>query len=169
MNNKGKFYAAEATGVTPEQSAREVELTRRTAEADKDNSKRSGKGTRVRVGQTRGKNPKVIDWEAFDTDKPETCPETQAEFMDLTKTQDEKMIVKYLIDGFNDSQYSQASDVLGEFVEPNWPPELAKQFKLTISNYVAAMAGAMTVEDAVELLKPNIVKAFNARLAAAQG
>ena len=42
--------------------------------ADETNAKRSGVGTRVRVGQTRGKNPQVISWEAFDESQPDTLP-----------------------------------------------------------------------------------------------
>lgn len=163
---KQKFFAvAEAVG-TETVSARDAELTAKQNEADKTNSERSGKGTRVRVGQTRGKNPKVITWEAFDTDHPELCPETLNEFMDLTKTSDEKQIVSYLIDGFNSNQYAAASDVLAEFTEPNWPDALVKQFKQTVSNYAAATG--VSLEDAVGLIKPGIVKAFTARMAAAK-
>lgn len=155
---------------TPEQvaarKAKEAEVTKVQNEADKVNAERSGKGTRVSVGLTRGKNPKVISWEEFDTDKPEICPATLNEFMDLTKTSDEKQIVSYLIDGFNDSQYRTASDVLAEFVEPNWPDALVKQFKQTVSNYAGATG--VSLEEAVGLIKPGIVKAFTARMAAAQ-
>lgn len=158
--SKGKVTLEDATA----QVEREMELTRRTAAADKTNSERTGKGTRIRVGQTRGKNPKVIDWEAFDTDHPEICPASLKEFMEITKTEDEKQIVSYLIDGFNSNQYAIASDVLAEFVEPNWPDALVKQFKATISNY--ATAAQVSLEDAVTLLKPGIVKAFEKRMAA---
>lgn len=154
--------ATQATSVT---DVRDAQLAEMQKAADEKNKARTGKGTRIRVGQTRGKNPKVIDWEAFDTDKPETLPTTLAEFMDLTKTKDEPVVVSYLIDGYNASQYASASDVLAEFVEPNWPDTLVKQFKQTVSNYAAATGTSL--EDAVSLIKPGIVKAFTARLAAA--
>lgn len=146
---------------------RDAELTRKRAEAEKTNASRTGKGTRVFVGLTRGKNPKVISWEAFDTDKPETLPETIVDFhktigADTTETQ----MVRYLADGYNDAQYRAASDVLAEYVEPNWPDDVAKQFKTVISNYVAGTG--VSIDDAVELLKPGFAKAFEARMAAAK-
>lgn len=154
-----------ATQATSVSEVRDAQLAEMQKAADAKNASRTGKGTRIRVGQTRGKNPKVIDWEAFDTDKPETLPTTLAEFMELTGTKEEPVVVSYLIDGFNASQYASASDVLAEFVEPNWPDTLVKQFKQTVSNYAAATGTSL--EDAVSLIKPGIVKAFAARLAAA--
>lgn len=133
--------------------------------ADEANKGRTGKGTRLRAGQTRGKNSKVITWESFDTDKPETLPVSAEEFMSLTKTSDEKVFVGYLIDGFNASQYAAASDMLSEYVEANWPESLARQFKLAVNNYVNA--AGVSVEDAVSLMKPAIQKSFEAKLAAA--
>ena len=145
--------------------AKEAEVTAKQNEADAVNAKRSGKGTRVAVGMTRGKNPKVISWDEFDTDLPETLPESITEFYELVGKPEEKIMVSYLIEGFNDLAYSAASDVLSEFVEPNWPPQVAKQFKMVISNYVAGTG--VSVEEAVELMKPGFSKAFTARLAAA--
>ena len=154
-----------ATEATAVESVKEAQLAEFQRVADKTNGERSGKGTRVRVGQTRGKNPKVISWEAFDTDKPETLPTTADEFMTLTGTADEKVFVGYLVDGYNASQYAAASDVLSEYVEANWPDSLAKQFKLAVNNYVNA--AGVSVDDAVKLLKPAIQKSFEAKLAAA--
>ena len=151
--------------MTPEQKARAQEQTDEQNKADVTNKTRSGKGTRIRVGQTRGKNPKVISWEAFDTDQPATCPTSPAEFMELAKVNDDATLTKYLIDGFNDAMYSAASDVLAEYVESNWDSETVRRFKLAISNYSAG--AGIGLEDAVEIIKPGFSKAFNARLAAA--
>lgn len=165
------FQVTDVAPTTAPLTGRDKELADMQAKADQENGKRvnaegkKNKGTRIRVGQTRGKNPKVISWEAFDTDYPETLPAKITEFVELTGTKDEPSLVAFLIDGFNANQYAAASDVLAEFVEPNWPELLVKQFKLTVSNYVAATGS--TIEDAVALMKPGIVKAFNARLAAA--
>lgn len=165
------FQVTDIAPTTPALTGREKEIADAEAKAKVENDKRKTedgkekKGTRIRVGQTRGKNPKVISWEAFDTDKPETLPVKVSEFMELTQTKDEPILVNYLIDGFNASQYAAASDVLAEFVEPNWPDMLVRQFKLSVTNYIGATNAS--IEDAVNLLKPGIVKAFNARLAAA--
>lgn len=159
------YQTADSASAPVVGTARERELAEAQKVADAENAKKSGKGTRIRVGQTRGKNPKVISWDAFDTDKPETLPINPAEFVELTDTRDEKVLTMYLIDGFNASQYAAASDVLAEYVEPNWPDTLVKQFKQTITGYTGATG--VSIEDAVALMKPGIVKAFEARLAAA--
>jgi len=156
----------EATTVEDVQEQAIAAAQKRAAEL---NAEKKGKGTRVRVGQTRGRNPKVITWEAFDTDAPETLPTTLDEFMSLAgldkMAKPEPQLVSYLIDGFNSNQYAVASDVLAEFVEPNWPDALVRQFKQTVSNYAAATQ--MSLEDTVALIKPGIVKAFDARMKAA--
>ena len=136
------------------------------AKADEANKARTGKGLRIRVGQTRGRNPKVIEWEAFDTDQPATLPETAQEFAEITKTEDQKLFVSYLVDGFNAAQYAAASDVLSEYVEANWPADLVKSFKQAINGFVSS--AGVSVEDAVSLMKPKIQAAFEAKLKAAQ-
>jgi|SRR5688572_28264592 len=151
---------------TEAKTVNELELEKQGKLAEVENAKRTGKGTRIRVGQTRGKNPKVISWESFDTDKPETLPETPQEFAELTKTTDEKVFVSYLVDGYNAAMYAAASDVLSEYVEANWPDLLVKQFKASVNNY--ANAASVSVEEAVALMKPAIQKAFEAKLAAAK-
>ena len=130
------------------------------------NAKKTGKGTRHRVGQTRGKSSKVIMWEAFDTDQAATLPVTPAEFMELTGVKEEPLLVSYLIDGFNSAAYASASDVLADYAEPNWPDTMVKQFKGAINNYIAATGVA--IEDAVALMKPGIAAAFEKQLAAAK-
>lgn len=132
-----------------------ADLLAKTQErADEVNKTRSGKGTRVRVGQTRGKNPQVISWEAFDESQPDTLPSSLSEFMDIAKVNDEKAIVAFLIDGYNASQYTAASDPIAEFVEPTWPDDVQKQFRLVVRNY--ANATGVSLEDAVALIKPGI-------------
>jgi len=123
-------------------------------EIDSVNSQRSGKGTRLFVGQTRGKNPQVITWEAFDESKPDTLPGSVQEFLTLTDTKDEKVYLQYLIDGFNSNQYSAASDPIAEFVNPAWPDEIQKNFRLVVRNYAAG--ANVSIEDAVALIKPGI-------------
>lgn len=139
-----------------QKTAQEIALETAEANAKSTNEARTGKGTRVRVGQTRGRNPQVISYEAFDESKPDTLPSSLSEFMDLTKTQDEKVIVSLLIDGFNSAQYTQASDPVAEFVEATWPEDVQKQFRIVVRNY--ANATNVSIEDAVALIKPGIVK-----------
>jgi len=133
---------------------RETLVKEMTVKAEETNKARTGKGTRVRVGQTRGKNPKVISWEAFDDSKPETLPSSLSDFMDITKTSDEKVIVQFLIDGYNDAQYTAASDPIAEYVNPTWTDEVQRQFRLVVRNY--SNATGVTIEDAVALIKPGI-------------
>src|SRR5262245_35968507 len=148
-----------------------TEIYNAQVKADETNAARTGKGTRVKVSQTRGKNPKVISFEQFDTEQTETLPVTTPEFMELTGTpatpQGQQLLVSYLIDGYNAAQYAAASDVLSEYLEPNWPDLLSKQFKQAVTNY--ANAAGVSLEDAVQLMKPAVQKQFEAKLAAAQG
>jgi|SRR5712664_3124014 len=134
----------------------ELAVEAKKAEADVTNASRTGKGTRVHVGQTRGRNPQVISWEAFDESLPETCPKTLSEFMEIAKVSDETTIVSYLLDGFNSAAYTAASDPVAEFVEASWPEDVQKQFRLVVRNY--SNATGVSIEDAVALIKPGIVK-----------
>lgn len=124
------------------------------SEVEAKNAERSGKGTRLRAGQTRGKNPQVITWEAFDVSKPDTLPTSLDEFMSLAGVKDEATIVSFLIDGYNDSQYTAASDPIAEFVNPSWSDDVQKQFRLVVRNY--SNATGVSLEDAVKLIKPGI-------------
>lgn len=139
------------------QSPRELELERVQKQADAENEKRTGVGTRLRVGMTRGKNPTVIKWEAFDDSKPETLPTSIQQFVDITKS-DEKALLEYLIVGYSDAQYTAASDPLAEFVEPTWPDDAQAQFRLVVRNY--SRGASVSLEDAVALIKPGFVKQF---------
>lgn len=143
-----------------EKTAQELALDLMQAEADEKNKARSGKGTRVAVGQTRGRNPQVISWERFDDRLPETLPKTLSEFMEIAKVSDEVTIVSYLLDGYNSAAYTAASDPVAEFVDPTWNEDVQKQFRLVVRNY--SNATGVSIEDAVALIKPGIVKSQSA-------
>lgn len=143
------------------QDERAALLEQKEKEVSEQNATRTGKGTRLRAGQTRGKNPQVITWEAFDVAKLDTLPTTFAEFTDLTKITDEKVIVELLIDGYNDSQYTAASDPIAEYVNPSWPDDVQKQFRIVVRNY--ANATGVSLDDAVNIIKPGIEKAVAAK------
>lgn len=117
----------------------------------------------VKKGSTRGKNPREIEYMAFDLAKPETLPVSLAEFTAVTKTPDEKTLVEYLIGGYNDAMYSAASDEIGEFINDEWLPEIQAQFRLAVRNY--SKLTSSTIEDAVALIKPGVEKAWVARKA----
>jgi hypothetical protein len=132
--------------------AREKEMT---AREEKLNEGKTGKGVRTFLGMTRGRNPQEIQYEAFDDSKPDTLPTTLSEFMEVAKVQDEKVIVSYLIDGFNSAAYTAASDPVAEFVDASWSDEVQKQFRLVVRNY--SNATGVSIEDAVALIKPGIM------------
>ncbi len=132
--------------------AREQEI------ADKEktlNEGRTGKGTRVMIGLTRGRNPQMVQYEAFDESQPDTLPKTLSEFMEVSKVNDEAAIVSFLIDGFNSASYTAASDPVAEFVDASWSEDVQKQFRLVVRNY--SNATGVSIEDAVALIKPGIV------------
>jgi len=141
---------------TEAKTENELAVDAATEKAKTANATRTGKGTRVRVGQTRGRNPQVISWEAFDESQPDTLPKTLSEFMEITKVSDETAIVQYLIDGYNDAAYTAASDPVAEFVDANCAEDVQKHFRLVVRNY--ANATVVSIEDAVALIKPGIVK-----------
>lgn len=142
---------ADETAVAEPKTAQELAVEKRQAEVAAENAKRSGKGTRLRVGQTRGRNPQVISYEAFDESLPDTLPVTLDEFMKLSATDDEKVLVGYMLDGFNSTSYREASDPVAEFVNRAWPEEVQKNFRNAVKNYAA---GAETsIEEAANLIR----------------
>lgn len=145
-------------------AAREARADAMQAKEKKLNSSRTGKGTRVAVGMSRGKNPQEVVYEAFDEAQPETLPKTLSEFMDLTKIDTEAGIMPLLIDGYNSFQYTAASDPVAEFVEPIWPDDLKTRFRSMVRNY--SRDSGISIEDAIAQLKPGIVKGYLAILAA---
>jgi hypothetical protein len=141
-----------------ERSAKDVELEAAQKTADEKNAALSGIGMRWRVGQTRGKNPIVISWLAYDESQPTTLPTTIEGFMQNSEVVDEPTLVTYLIAGINDANYTAASDPLAEFVEDYWPQEAQTQFRLVVRNY--SRGAQVTLEKAVELIKPGFSAQF---------
>lgn len=138
----------------------------RSADMDKRekelNSSRTGKGKRIELAMTRGKNPQEIQYEAWDESQPDTLPKDLNEFMTLSKVEDEKEIVRRLILGDNEIAYTEASDPVAEYVEASWPEDVQKQFRFVIRNY--STGAKVSIEDAVAAIKP----AFTAAQSAAQ-
>jgi hypothetical protein len=143
-----------------EKTAKDLEREAKQAEADKMNASRSGIGTRVFVGSTRGKGSLVITWEQFDDSKPDTLPTTIEKFMEVTSVKDEPSLVNFLIAGYNESNYIAASDPLAEYVESTWPPDAQTQFRLVVRNY--SRGAGVSLDDAVALIKPGFSKQFKA-------
>lgn len=116
------------------------------------------KGTRVMVGFTRGRNTQPISYEGFDENLPKTLPVSIQEFLSLTgiNVNDEARIVGLLIDGYNAEQYTLASDPIAEFVNPAWPADVQKSFRMAVRAYASATNGS--IEDAVAVIKPGIDK-----------
>jgi hypothetical protein len=141
-----------------EKTAKDLEREAKQAEADKMNASRSGIGTRVFVGSTRGKGSLVITWEQFDDSKPDTLPTTIEKFMEVTSVKDEPSLVNFLIAGYNESNYIAASDPLAEYVESTWPPDAQTQFRLVVRNY--SRGAGVSLDDAVALIKPGFSKQF---------
>lgn len=147
--------------VTPEDKAaaeRKAKLTEAEKTAEATNKGRNGKGTRVRVGQTRGKNPQVISFEQFDDSLPATLPADADEFVKMT-TPNPAQLLDWLIRGYNDAQYTAASDPIAEFVDASWNEETQNRFRAVVRNF--ASGAQIAIEDAVTLVKPSFVAAAN--------
>lgn len=120
-----------------------------------ENEKRTGKGLRLKVGSTRGKNPQAVSFEVFEESLPETLPDTLTEFMELSKIEDEPTLVSFLIAGYNSASYTSASDPIAEYLDAEWDDEVRKQFRAIVRNYAGMMN--VSIDEAVALLKPGIV------------
>ena len=131
------------------------------AKATETNAARTGKGLRVQIGYTRGRSPQVISYEAFDKSKPETCSANVDEFMTITGINDEVMLNMFLIDGYNDWAFTQASDPIAEHVEASWPEEVQKNFRAVVRQYASGTGS--TIEEAVSMIKPAYLKAQAAK------
>jgi hypothetical protein len=147
-----------STVQTAEEKAKEALFAAAEAKAKEENAKRSGKGTRVAVGKTRGKGSQIISYEEFDESLPDTHPVSFQEFADLTKSASEAEIVKFAVLGFNAENYKTASDPIAEFVNPQWPVDVQTQFRIVVRNY--AKATNSSIESAVDILKPGIEAAY---------
>jgi len=142
------------------QSAVDLEYARKESEVKQENEKRAKNvGTRMFVGKTRGKGSQVITYENFDDSIPESLPTSIQQFMDVTNQKDEPALVKFLIAGYNADLYQAASDPLKEFVDPTWPEDAQTQFRLVVRNY--SRGANVSLDDAVELIKPGFVKQFS--------
>jgi hypothetical protein len=166
MTTKAETELSEKEATKEALKARAKEIEAKEKELNKE---RTGKGTRVFIGMTRGRNPQMIQYEAFDESQPDTLPKDLAEFMNLglvgvPTNKHEDVIVGYLIDGFNSASYTAASDPVAEFVDLSWPEDVQKQFRLVVRNYAGATE--CSIEDAVALIKPGIVKSQEAAKAA---
>ena len=128
------------------------------AEADAANAAKTGIGTRVFVGFTRGRATTAIKWDAFDTDKPDTLPTSPKQFAEVTGINDAKQILEFMIDGFNEYQYRQASDPIAEYVNPVWDADTKLKFRTVVRNY-ATVTGT-SIEDTVAMMKPGVEAAF---------
>lgn len=150
-----------------ERSAKEIEIEKLEKAADEFN-KALGKGVglRKRVGQTRGKNPQIIEWMEFDESQPETLPKEMKDFSEVTKVDDEPGLVRLLILGFNVDAYTSASDPLKEYVNPAWPSDAQTQFRIVVRNY--SKGANVSLEDAVNLIKPGFDAQFGKAAPVAQ-
>jgi hypothetical protein len=113
-------------------------------------------------GKTRGKNPRDITYKVLSAP-----PANIKQFMDVTGTTKEAEVCEYLFEGFNSLQYSAASDEIGEFIpDTGWgqDKETVAQFRLAVRNY--SKMTEMSIEDAVNLIRPGVEKAYAKRLAA---
>ena len=137
-----------------------VDYEREAAEkkAEAVNNTRSGVGTRQQVGRTRGKASLVITYEAFDESKPDTLPTSIPQFMEVTNVKQESAIVAMLIEGFNSTSYTAASDPLAEYVNYSWPSEAQAQFRIVVRQY--SRGANVPLESAVALIKPGFDKQF---------
>ena len=159
---------------TAEELAAKAKREAQTAEinlkAKTENDKRSGQGTRLLVGSTRGRSTFSFTYEAFDESLPDTLPKTTAESMVLMDIDDsdagEAKMVNYLIKGFNLVNETAGADPVSEYVDLTWPEDFQKRFKLVIKNY--AENGNVSIEDAVSLLKPGMQMGYEAQKAAAK-
>lgn len=141
------------------EKARKIAFLNKQFENAQINASRSGKGTRLQTGNTRGKGSVVITFEEFDMDSPETLPSTVAEFMTITGIegkQDE--LLKYALEGYNSLSQTSASDPIAEFVNGKWDKETVTGFRLIVRNMVKTMG--LSLEDAVAMVKPGTEKKF---------
>ena len=137
----------------------EIESAREKAikEAAAENAKRSGIGTRLKVGATRGKNPTVITFEQWDFSKPETLPKSVAGFMEAVTSKDETLL-DFLMRGQNDALQEAASDPLAEYVSNVWSAEVQLTFRTAVRNYAKGLG--LDLEDAVNIIRPGFAKKF---------
>ena len=143
-----------------QKTALELEREQMEKDAVSVNAGRSGVGTRVKVGSTRGKATQNIKYEFFDESQPDTCPKTVEQFVSITGIKGNSELCELLIVGFNDKQYTEASDPIAEFVNPAWPDDVKLQFRTVVRNL--AKMQEISIADAVAMIKPGTEKKFKA-------
>lgn len=136
-----------------EEEKREKALNDAVAAAQATNKTREGKGLRLAVSSTRGKNPVPVTYESFDTDDAKSLPDSVSEFMQLSGIDDEAQLVAFLITGYNDNSFRIASDPVAEYVNLAWPAEVQKSFKDSVKTLVKSGVFA-DVEAAVAVIRP---------------
>lgn len=141
-----------------EQTELDKQVEAAEANAKSVNATRTGVGTRMQVGKTRGKNPTVISYEQFDDSIADSLPKSIDGFMEVTGDKDEPTLVNFLIRGKNAALYEAASDPLAEYVESTWPAEAQNQFRIVVRNY--SRGATVSLETAVALIKPGFVAQF---------
>jgi len=130
---------------------RAAEIKAAQEKADAVNKGRSGVGTRLFVGSTRGKGSMVISFEQFDDSEPDTLPKSTEEFMQVTGVTSESDILKLLIEGYNDKLYKDASDPLAEYVNAVWPADAQAQYRLIVRTTAKALGDPLDeVAEAVQ-------------------
>lgn len=152
--------AAETT-----EEAKKAALEARTAAMEAEekelNKDRTGKGTRVFLSMTRGRNPQKVQYENWDEKQPATLPVTYNDCLAEMKTRGfteadiEPAMVKRFILGDNELFYKEASDPVAEYVDKTWPEEIQKGFRLVVRNFSAN--NNVTIEEAANLIKPAYV------------
>lgn len=141
--------------MSEDMEVKRAEMEKNAAEI---NASRSGKGLRVFVGATRGRSTTLISYEGFDTSKPDTLPETLEELATIANITDEKTLVAFAIEGYNDAAYRNASDPLADYINQNWPDETKAKFKVTVRSYAVAME--MSLDDAAVEIADKLNKKF---------
>ncbi len=118
----------------------------------------TSKGLRFFASSTRGKGSMFINYQGFDTDKPETLPADLKEFAQITGVQDQGELLSLLIEGFNSQNYTTASDPIAEYVNDSWDKDTKAQFRLVVRNL--SKAAGLPLEQVVSMVKPGIEKKF---------
>lgn len=111
-------------------------------------------------GATRGRNPREITYKILNR-----VPKSLNEFANVAGASSEGELCEYLFDGYNASQYSAASDEIGEFINDSWDKDTQTQFRATVRNYAKMLDS--TVEDVVGPIKEAVEKAWQKKVAKA--
>lgn len=137
----------------------ETERDKAVKAAAEKNATITGVAPRWKVGMTKGKNPVVITYEFFDESKPDTCPKSVAQFMEVV-TDKQEVILDFLLRGYNDAKAEAAQDPLAEYVSSVWSPEVQLTFRTAVRNYSKGLG--IDLEDAVNIIRPGFAAKFGA-------